>query len=36
MNAIAVAPDGMPLGYCAQKFWVRGPELTKKLRHQGL
>ena len=34
MSGIAVAADGTPLGYCAQEYWVRGPELTKQLRHE--
>jgi len=30
MNAIAVAPDGTPLGLCAQEYWVRKQRSTRK------
>jgi hypothetical protein len=37
MTAIAVAPDGVPLGICGQRYWAReeatpGPKSTKKKR----
>lgn len=31
MNAIAVAPDGTPLGVFGQKYWVRPPEAFVKV-----
>lgn len=34
INAIAVSPNGVPLGVAAMKWWARGPKPSQKRRQQ--